>query len=213
MLKVIGFNGSPRKGWNTDLMVKSALEGAKAAGAETKLIQINSLKFKPCQSCLVCKKGPQYEGKCTLNDDASKLLEELKTAHAIIFGSPVYFGLPSAVAHSLLERLWFGYYTYRGVSSYPKKTKTGMIFTMNVEKEMSKMMKYEQMYNRIKMTNEAVFNDNCEVLCAYNTQQVKDYSKYRLDIFDAEKKYKSRKEVFPEDLKKAYEMGFRLGSK
>ena len=38
-MKAIAINGSPRKGWNTDLLLQKALEGAAAAGAETELIQ------------------------------------------------------------------------------------------------------------------------------------------------------------------------------
>ncbi len=36
-MKVIGINGSPRKDWNTDTLVKKALEGAASAGEETEL--------------------------------------------------------------------------------------------------------------------------------------------------------------------------------
>lgn len=55
--KVIGFNGSPRKGFNTDIMVQKCLEGAKSTGAITKLYQISDLKnINPCQSCLQCKR-------------------------------------------------------------------------------------------------------------------------------------------------------------
>lgn len=37
--KVIAFNRSPRKGWNTDQLIKKFLEGAKSAGAEVKLYE------------------------------------------------------------------------------------------------------------------------------------------------------------------------------
>lgn len=40
MTKIIAINGSPRKNWNTATMPRSALEGAKASGAETELINI-----------------------------------------------------------------------------------------------------------------------------------------------------------------------------
>ena len=33
-MKVIAINGSPRKNWNAAIMLQSALEGAKADGAE-----------------------------------------------------------------------------------------------------------------------------------------------------------------------------------
>ena len=33
MTKIVAVNCSPRKGWNTDLMVQAAAKGAKKAGA------------------------------------------------------------------------------------------------------------------------------------------------------------------------------------
>ena len=38
IMKVIGINGSPRKTWHSAQLLDNALEGARAAGAETKRI-------------------------------------------------------------------------------------------------------------------------------------------------------------------------------
>jgi multimeric flavodoxin WrbA len=54
-LKVIAFNGSPRKEWNTSTLLKQALEGAESEGAETELIHLYDLNFKGCESCFSCK--------------------------------------------------------------------------------------------------------------------------------------------------------------
>jgi multimeric flavodoxin WrbA len=45
-MKIIGINGSPRKDWNTAMMVESALSGATDAGAETKLYHLSDIDFK-----------------------------------------------------------------------------------------------------------------------------------------------------------------------
>jgi len=37
-MKVIAINGSPRKNWNTDILLENCLEGAREAGAETEII-------------------------------------------------------------------------------------------------------------------------------------------------------------------------------
>ena len=37
-MKIIAFNGSPRKEWNTAMLLKKALEGASSQGAKTELI-------------------------------------------------------------------------------------------------------------------------------------------------------------------------------
>jgi len=51
-MKVIAFNGSPRKTkWNTVTLLENALEGAKSVGAETELVQLYDLSFSGCISC------------------------------------------------------------------------------------------------------------------------------------------------------------------
>jgi hypothetical protein len=44
-----------------------------------------------------------------------------------------------------------------------------------------------------------------------DTLQFDDYTKYVSSGFDPEAKARRRREVFPEDCKKAFEMGKRLG--
>ena len=54
-MKVMAFNGSPRKKkWNTVTLLKSALEGAASVGAETELVQLYDLDFSGCMSCFSC---------------------------------------------------------------------------------------------------------------------------------------------------------------
>ena len=53
----------------------------------------------------------------------------------------------------------------------------------------------------------------CETLCAYNTYQFRDYSRYDAGMFNEPVKAEHREKVFPEDLKKAYELGKRLAEK
>ena len=53
----------------------------------------------------------------------------------------------------------------------------------------------------------------CETLCAYNTYQFTNYDRYEANMFDERRKAEYREKVFPEDLKKAYELGARLVAK
>ena len=213
-LKVIGFNGSPRKGWNTGLIVKKALEGARDAGAQTKLYQLQDLKIKSCSSCLACKRKIGYNGICAIRDDLTDILKEIKTADAIVFGTPIYFCNISALAHKALERIWFSNSTYsKEYSIFPKTAKSLMIYTMNVTEKDAKTINLDHTFDIIKLFNEWVFKDKSERLCVYDTQQVKDYSKYDITVFDIPEKLKRRKEIFPKDLEKAYELGRALVTK
>lgn len=51
---------------------------------------------------------------------------------------------------------------------------------------------------------------SAETLIVTDTYQFDDYSKYVAELFDADEKAKRRKEVFPTDCQKAFEMGARI---
>jgi multimeric flavodoxin WrbA len=51
-MKILGINGSPRGAKSTTMkLVETVLDGAKEAGAETKLIDLCSLKIDYCDAC------------------------------------------------------------------------------------------------------------------------------------------------------------------
>lgn len=85
--KVIGVVASPRKGCNTDTLVQTVLDGAKDAGAKTTKYYLNDLSFAGCQACQYCKQTKQ----CKIEDDAKKVIKEITSAQAAVFGSPIYF--------------------------------------------------------------------------------------------------------------------------
>jgi multimeric flavodoxin WrbA len=211
-MKVIAFNGSPRKNWNTATLLNNALEGAASRGAETELIHLYDLNFKGCISCFSCKlKGGKSYGRCAVNDDLKPVFNRIEQADALIFGSPIYFGQVTGEMRSFLERLLFQYLVYdgKGTSLFDRKIKTGFIYTMNVREEYLERIGYAQNFNGMKKLLERFFGAS-ETLLATDTYQFDDYSKYVTTGIDAEAKAKRRQEVFPEDCKKAFDLGIRL---
>ena len=102
-MKVIAFNGSPRKKWNTATLLEKALEGAASRGAKTELIHLYDLNFKGCISCFVCKtEGGKSYGRCAVKDDLTPIFRKIEKADAIILGSPIYFGTVSGEMKSYL---------------------------------------------------------------------------------------------------------------
>ena len=77
-MKVIAINGSPRKNWNTDTLLKNALDGAASAGAATEMVYLYDLKFRGCVSCLGCtlQKEPR-PNRCVLRDDLTNVLDKV----------------------------------------------------------------------------------------------------------------------------------------
>ena len=70
-------------------------------------------------------------------------------------------------------------------------------------------------WNTHKMLEQAmkIVLGYCETLCAYNTYQFTDYSRYAAGMFDEKVKREHRENEFPKDLQKAYELGKRLAEK
>ncbi|CQR71048.1 2-amino-4-deoxychorismate dehydrogenase [Sporomusa ovata DSM 2662] len=213
-MKVLAFNGSPRKTWNTAVLLNHALEGAASQGAETEIIHLYDLNYKGCISCFACKlKNGKSYGKCAYKDDLTPILEKIEQADAIIFGSPIYLGAVTGEMRSFLERLIFQYLVYdKNYSTlFPKKIQTGFIYTMNVDNSRLQEMGYERHLNLTKMALQRTFGA-VESLFVTDTYQFDDYSNYVVTAFDPEKKAKRRKEEFPNDCKKAFEMGARFAA-
>ncbi|MGD9044452.1 MAG: flavodoxin family protein [Desulfobacterales bacterium] len=217
-MKVLAFNGSPRKKWNTATLLEKALEGASSKGADTELFHLYEIEFKGCISCFTCKrKGGKSYGRCAVKDDLRPVLKKVVQADAIILGSPIYFGTVSGEMRSFMERLLFPYRPYADKrdpqqSLFPKKIQTGFIYTMNVTEKQMKTSGYDQHPLHNEKVLKLVFGDS-ESLFSFDTYQFEDYSKMVADRFDVEHKAKRRREVFPIDCEKAFDMGVRFARK
>ena len=93
-MKLIAFNGSPRKKGNTATLLRHAIEGAKEKGAKTELIHLYDLDYKGCTSCYACKRiGGKSYGHCAMKDDLRPVLKKAEAADAILIGSPIYYSI------------------------------------------------------------------------------------------------------------------------
>jgi multimeric flavodoxin WrbA len=211
-MKIIGFNGSPRKKWNTATLLNKALEGAASKGAQTELIHLFDLKYSGCISCFSCKlKGGKSYGKCAVKDDLQPILGRIEEADAIILGSPVYIGAATGAMRSFLERLTFPYLVYdqQHSSLFKRKMPVGFIYTLGATEARIKETGWDRQFTLMESILSRIFGAS-ETLLATDTYQFDDYSKYVAPGMDAEAKAKRRKEVFPEDCRKAFEMGPRF---
>lgn len=213
-MKVIAINGSPRKTGNTAALLNRALEGSASRGAATGMVNLYDLDFKGCVSCFACKRiGGKSYGRCARRDGLTPVLEKIAAADALIFGSPIYFGGISGEMHSFLERLIFPYLAYdeKHTMSFPKKIRTGWIYTMNIPAKWLRLSGYRQMFTHFKNLMIRAFGAS-ETLVVTDTWQFDDYSKYVSSMFDAGKKAKRRRDVFPRDCAKAFAMGVRMAT-
>lgn len=101
-MKVLGIVCSPRRGGNTEILMREALKAVEEAGGETQLCLLSEMNVQPCNSCGVCWKT----GECKIDDDMQKIYEFLVAADGLIFGTPVYFVNVSAQAKAVIDRTY-----------------------------------------------------------------------------------------------------------
>ncbi|MDR1031408.1 MAG: flavodoxin family protein [Treponema sp.] len=212
-MKTIGINGSPRKGWNTSILVEEALRGAASRGSETELVNLYDLNFRGCISCFACKlKGGKSLGRCAARDDLKPALDRIHECDALVAGSPIYLSEVTAGVRAFFERLIFQYLTYGNKERntfFDRRIPSVLIYTMNIGESMldgagytAKFKFYEDSFDR--------FLGPAKTLVSTETWQTTDYGQYEMTMFDGEARKKRRDEVFPVDRRKAFELGAGL---
>ncbi len=208
MKKIIAVNAGPRKGWNTDQLIKEAARGAEAAGAEIEYIDLYKLeKFTGCTACFGCKRPDSY-GKCICNDGLADVLEKIRNADGLIVGSPNYLGNLTAAFRALYERLVFQSLTYNKETPCCNNHKIPvlLIMTTNCPEDQYGAMGYITLLESYKnMLNQFVGLAN--ILYCGDTLQVDDYSQYNWTRFDPKAKKEHHDKTFPAYLEKAFEAG------
>jgi multimeric flavodoxin WrbA len=99
----LAVNGSPRKGGNTETLLKHVIETLDETGWDTELIQVGAKKIRGCAACFKCFKNKDL--RCSVkNDIFNEVMEKMLKADALILGSPTYFTDVSAELKALLDR-------------------------------------------------------------------------------------------------------------
>jgi multimeric flavodoxin WrbA len=215
MKTVIAFNGSPRKHWNTAMLLDQALEGAAAQGAATRRVDLYDLQYQGCKSCFGCKTlGGKSLGRCALRDDLTPLLDAVCQADALLLGSPIYFWAITGAMKAFQERLLFPFYRYAGdddpvPSLFPRAIRTGFIYTLGATEARMEAAGYGQAIALNEMFLKRVFG-HAESMTSCDTYQFEDYARIDHTRFDPEQKAARRREQFPLDCQKAFELGERL---
>jgi multimeric flavodoxin WrbA len=99
-MKVVAFNGSPRAGGNTELLLREALRAVQESGHEVQLFKLNEMEITPCQDCGGCEET----GECIIEDDMGEIYEAIRGADRIILASPIFFFSLSAQAKMMIDR-------------------------------------------------------------------------------------------------------------
>lgn len=131
-VRVLGIVGSPRKGGNTELLVREALEGARSvAGVETRILLLAEMNIGPCSGCYKCSSAYDL---CALQfrDDMHSYYEAFLWADGLIIGSPVFHLAVPGVLKNAIDRLGMGLISKHRKEGLPWYCKVGGVLTQGV---------------------------------------------------------------------------------
>ncbi len=105
-MKVIAFNGSPRKNGNTACSLNIVIDELQKEGIETELINVGKEHIHGCVACFTCAK--KKNERCAFEDDpVNDWIQKMKSADGILLGSPVHFSGVAGRMKSFLDRAFF----------------------------------------------------------------------------------------------------------
>jgi len=123
-MKVVAFNGSPRRDGNTTLLIREVFSVLNSEGIETEMVQLGNKLIHGCTACGQCKEIKN--GKCHIkNDHLNLCIEKMLEADGIIIGSPVYFADVTPEVKALIDVA--GYVTRANNFTLKRKVGAGVI--------------------------------------------------------------------------------------
>jgi len=86
-VKLIAFNGSPRKDGNPTTLISYLLQEVEKEGIEVELIQLSGKAIHGCIACYKCFEN--HDQHCAVkSDSANEYIEKLTTSQGIVLGYP-----------------------------------------------------------------------------------------------------------------------------
>lgn len=104
-MKVVAFNGSPKKDGNTYNAIKAVSDQLAKDNIEVEIIHVGNKQVRGCVACGGCSRN--MNEKCTIQDEVNDWIQKMKEADGIIIGSPVYFSGIAGTMKSFLDRAFY----------------------------------------------------------------------------------------------------------
>lgn len=206
--KVVVVNAGPRKGWNTDTLLTEAARGAEAAGAIIQRFDLFRLeRYTGCISCFGCKKE-KNKGRCIYRDGLTPVLDTIREADGLIIGSPNYLSNMTASFRALYERLIFQNLTYNAEKPCCNEHPIPVLLIMTSNAPDTAFLDLLEDYKGALSS----FVGPAEFMVSGETLQLKDYgaTDWPWTLFDPEQRKARHESIFPEECKRAYELGAQL---
>lgn len=103
-MKIVAFNGSPKKDGNTSILLNESLKVLKEQGINTEFIQVGGQMIRGCIACGKC--GENQNHKCVISGDPiNEWIQKIVEADGVLLGSPTYFADVSAEMKAFIDRV------------------------------------------------------------------------------------------------------------
>ena len=189
-MKLLGINGSPRKGGNTDILLDKSLEAARDSGWKTEKIILNLLDISPPQEKEYYEVNS--EGLSPIQDDMQIIYRKVKECDGIIIASPIFFGSLSAQTKIMIDRfqcVWISKYLLKK-DIFTKKKAGGFIC--------------------VSAAHRKDFFQNAKSIVRNLFQVIS--AKYKAELFCPGLEKKGEVKNHPDFIKSAYELGEKVTS-
>ncbi|MFL0166095.1 flavodoxin family protein [Candidatus Clostridium helianthi] len=105
-MKVVAFNGSPKKNGNTYEAIKVVAEELKKENIDVEIVHVGNKVIRGCMACGGCARN--MNEKCVMqNDEVNDWIQKMKKADGIILGSPVHYSAIAGTMKSFLDRAFY----------------------------------------------------------------------------------------------------------
>jgi multimeric flavodoxin WrbA len=105
-MKVVAFNGSPRKEGNTAALISHVLSELEKEGIETETVHVGGKSIHGCTACGKCFENKNR--KCVIDKDiVNGCIEKMLEADGMILASPTYFADLTPELKALIDRAGF----------------------------------------------------------------------------------------------------------
>ncbi|MDA8079953.1 MAG: flavodoxin family protein [Nitrospiraceae bacterium] len=101
-MKVVAFNGSPRKEGNTSIALRTCLDEISKEGIATELVQLGGSDIRGCRACYKCFENKDM--KCIQQDILNSCVRKMVEAEGVLIGSPTYFSNVSTEVKAFIDR-------------------------------------------------------------------------------------------------------------
>ncbi|AKB26455.1 iron-sulfur flavoprotein [Methanosarcina sp. MTP4] len=102
-MKVVAFNGSPRKEGNTAKLIGHIFSELEKEGIETEMVQLGGKSIHGCIACMKCFENK--DKKCVIDKDiVNDCIAKMAEADGIILATPTYFADLTPEIKALIDR-------------------------------------------------------------------------------------------------------------